>query len=214
MEIKDLQEAWNQLSADSSAQHMLDEGQILAMLRKRTKSLTERIDVNIRIGFAVILLAIVGTLIYDYSNRSGQSAGIPGWLIILDSFVNLLIVSAFAAFIVHYYKIRKQCTNTCDIRQTLIKIIQVLSFYQRLFSMALGIILLSSATGFIFGFYTSIYRNHTAEGFLLPVLVIGLLSLILLTTFIFLLFRWIFRRIYGNYLLKLRGTLKELDELI
>jgi hypothetical protein len=219
MEIKELQEAWKQLSVDSSAKQMLDEGQIRVMLGKRTRSLMDRIDTNIRIGFAIILLFIVAILIYDFRNNSafmdnaGQNAGIPGWLIVLDSIVDLLIVSVFVTFIIHYYKTRRQCRNTCDIRHTLMKIIGVLSLYQRLFSMALGIILLASATGFVFGFYTSIHNNHTAEGFLFPVLIFGLLFLIMLTYLVFLLFRWMFRRIYGNYLAQLKETLKELDEL-
>jgi len=219
MEIKELQIAWKQITADSSAREALDEGQIREMLGKRTKSLIERIDVNIRIGFAVILLFIVAVLIFDFRNDSsfvngaGQNAGIPGWLVVLDIIVDLLIVSVFVSFIIHYYKTRQQCRKTCDIRHTLMKIIRVLSMYQRLFSLALGIILLASATGFIFGFYTSIRNNHTAEGFLFPVLVIGLIFLILLTYLVFLLLRWIFRRIYGNYLAQLKGTLKELDEL-
>jgi hypothetical protein len=219
MEIKELQEAWKQLSVDSSAKQMLDEGQIRAMLGKRTRSLMDRIDTNIRIGFAIILLFIVAILIYDFRNNSafmdnaGQNAGIPGWLIILDSIVDLLIVSVFVTFIIHYYKTRRQCRNTCDIRHTLMKIIVVLSLYQGLFSLALGIILLASATGFVFGFYTSIHYNHTAEGFLFPVLIFGLLFLIMLTYLVFLLFRWMFRRIYGNYLAQLKETLKELDEL-
>ncbi len=219
MEIKELQEAWKQLSVDSSAKQMLDEGQIRAMLGKRTRSLMERIDINIRIGFTIILLFIVAILIYDFRNNStfmdnaGQNAGIPGWLIVLDSIVDLLIVSVFVTFIIHYYKTRRQCRNTCDIRHTLMKIIGVLSLYQRLFSMALGIILLASATGFVFGFYTSIHNNHTAEGFLFPVLIFGLLFLIMLKYLVFLLFRLMFRRIYGNYLSQLKETLKELDEL-
>jgi hypothetical protein len=211
MELNELQQAWKKLSSDSAVQQSLDEVQISAMLGKRTRSLMDRLDVNIRIGFAVILVFILGTLLCDFIQNTVKPV-VPTWLIVLDSVVNLSIVALFVSFIIHYYKIRRQCGKLCDIRHTLLKVTGVLSLYQRLFSLALVIIVLDSATGFISGFYTSIHANQTAEGFLFPVLVIGILFLVMLTALIFLLLRWIFRKSYGNYLDQLRKMLRELDE--
>ena len=50
-------------------------------------------------------------------------------------------------------------------------------------------------------------------GQIIMTIVVGLFFLILITGGLFLLFRWGFRRLYGNYLLKLRLTLKELTEI-
>ncbi len=211
MEINELQQAWKKLSSDSSVRQSLDEVQIRTMLGKRTRSLMDRIDVNIRIGFAVIMLFILGTLLSDFIQNTVKPV-VPNWLIVLDCVVNLSIVALFVSFIVHYYRIRRQCGKHCDIRHTLLKVTGVLSIYQRLFAMALVIIVLDSATGFISGFYTSIHTNQTAEGFLLPVLVIGVFFLVMVTVLVFLLLRWIFRKSYGNYLVQLRKMLKELDE--
>jgi fructose-specific phosphotransferase system IIC component len=73
--------------------------------------------------------------------------------------------------------------------------------------------MLSSTTGFLAGYYTSVQANQTSEGFLIPVILFGVLLIALLTWFIFLLLRWIFRKVYGNYLAQLRDTMAELDEL-
>ena len=197
---------------------MLSEEQMKEMLGKRTKSLLERIETNIRTGFVVILLLIAAILTVDYRTAAmpGKLAAgedLPGWLFYLDLGVNLLIIALFITFLIHYWRIRQQCRGICDLRQTLTKSIGVLTFYQRLFSLALGIILLVSATGFIAGYFTSIHSHNTSEGFLFPVLVIGILLLALLSGAIFFMLRWAFRRVYGNYLRQLRNTLSELNEL-
>jgi hypothetical protein len=211
MELNELQQAWKKLSSDSSVKQDLDEVQIRTLLGKRTRSLMERIDVNIRIGFGIILLFIVGTLLYDFLQTTEKPV-VPIWLVMIDCIVNLSVISLCVSFIVHYYRIRHQCGKICDIRHTMLKVTGVLTLYQRLFSLALVIILLDSATGFISGFYTSIHTNQTAQGFLFPVLVIGMFFLLMLTFLVFLLLRWFFRRMYGYYLDQLRSMLKELDE--
>jgi hypothetical protein len=219
MGIGDIQEAWSRLSADSSGKRMLNEEQIRNMLGKRSRNLMERIDLNIRIGFFVLLVIIIAIFSYDIVHSSGKfisgqnNIEIPGWLLILDLITNILILGIFVTFFIHYFKTRRLCRNNCDLRHALLKVIGILTLYQRLFTVTLVIIMLSSATGFVAGYYTSIHNNQTSEGFLIPVIAIGVLLIALLTWLLFLLFRWIFRRIYGNYLSQLRETLAELDEL-
>jgi len=45
------------------------------------------------------------------------------------------------------------------------------------------------------------------------IILIGLLILILITGLVFFLLRWGFRKLYGNYIQKLKHTLKELHEI-
>jgi hypothetical protein len=217
MGIGDIQEAWSRLTADSSDKHMLNEEQIRSMLGKRSRNLMERIDFNIRIGFVILLVGIITIFSYDLTHSTvgyiagKANAGIPPWLIVLDFVINLFILGIFITFFVRYFKIRRLCRDNCDLRHALMKVIGILTAYQRLFTITLVIIMLSSATGFMAGYVTSIQNNQTSEGFLVPVIVIGILLIALITWILFLLFRWIFRRIYGNYLIQLRETLAELD---
>lgn len=218
MELKDLQKAWNKMSDDTGGRQMLTEDQMKEMLGKRTKSLIERIDTNIRTGFVLIMLLIAGILTVDYMTAAqpgGLKGGedVPGWLFYLDLGMNLLIVLLFVIFLFHYWKIRQQCKGACDLRHTLTQTIGVLTLYQRIFTFLLVIILLVSATGFIAGYYTSIHSHHTSEGFFLPVLVFGILLLLLISGILFVLLRWVFRKVYGNYLGGLRDTLAELNEV-
>ena len=55
MELNDLKKTWNKISSG----RQLDENQLREMLGKRTKSLIERIDRNVKIGFGVLLAMIV-----------------------------------------------------------------------------------------------------------------------------------------------------------
>jgi hypothetical protein len=219
MGVEDIREIWGRLTAGSSDQQGLDEEQIRMLLAKRSKNLMERIDFNIRIGFFILLGIIMFIVMYDFFNYKGlfpavlNKTDIPAWLIFLDIATNLLIVTIFVSFFIRYFRVRKLCTGDCDIRHSLMKVIGILTLYQRLFTVALIIIMLSSGTGFLVGYFTSIQSQQIPEGFMIPVILFGVFLIVLLTLMLFLLLRWIFRRIYGNYLAQLRETLAELDEL-
>jgi hypothetical protein len=219
MGVEDIKEVWGRITAGSSDQQVLDEEQIRALLGKRSKNLMERIDFNIRVGFFILLGAVSFIILYDICNLTGwlptgqKMADIPVWVIILDFVINFLIITIFITFFIHYFKIRSLCRNNCDIRHSLLKVIGILTMYQRLFVITLVIIMLSSTTGFLAGYFTSVQAHQTSEGFLLPVILFGFLLIAIWTYIIFLLLRWIFRKVYGNYLARLRETLAELDEL-
>jgi hypothetical protein len=219
MGIEDIREIWGRITAGSSDQQGLNEEQIRMLLAKRSKNLMERIDFNIRIGFFILLGIILFIVMYDFFNYKGwfpaalNKTDIPVWLIFLDLASNLLIVTIFVSFFIRYFRVRKLCTGNCDIRHSLMKVIGILTLYQRLFVVALIIIMLSSGTGFLAGYVTSIQHQQIPEGFMIPVILFGVFLFVLLTFILFHLLRWIFRRIYGNYLAELRDTLAELDEL-
>jgi len=219
MGSEDLRKIWSRITADSSGQPMLDETQIRAMLKKRSGSLMEKIDFNIRVGFYILLTTVVFIIAWDVLGFTGHISGgsiqsnVPGWLLILDFVSNIVIVTLFITFFLHYFRVRRLCREHCDIRHALMKVIGILTLYQRLFVVLLFIIMISSATGFTAGYFASIRENQTSEGFLIPVILFGVVLIALLTWLIFKLLRWVFRKIYGNYLDQLRKTLAELDEL-
>lgn len=210
MDIKDLKKTWSEFSDKSSERQKLTAEQIRSMLDGRTKSLLDRIDRNIRIGLVVLAGIITLSVIFDLVS-AGES--VPGWISAMDSSVNILIIALAYIFFLHYWKIRRQCREVGDLRHTLLKTIRVLTHYQRLFTLALAIIVLESATGFTAGYFTGINKHNISEGFLVPVLAIGIFLLALISGTLFLLLRWSFRKIYGTYLARLKETLAELDEL-
>jgi hypothetical protein len=219
MDLKELKKVWSQVSLDTATRRELTESRISEILSLRTTSLMERIDKNIRRGLIILFLVIAGFYLWDFLLSGGKETrnelydNIPGWLWILDHGINSFVLILFTLFFVSYTKVRRQCSIHCDLKQTLQKIIRILSVYRRLFILALFIFLLTFAAGFMKGFYDGVAFENGAKGFFTVDLVIGMVTLVLLSTFLYLLLKWIFRRLYGNYLQQLRATLKELEEL-
>jgi len=211
-----------------SAGRELDESQLRKMLSKRTKSLIERIDRNIKIGFAVLFVLILLFAFDDFLvspqlvKNMTQGINIPDWLVFLGVFANTLIFTTFIYFVIKYYRVKRSCDVVCNLQETLTKIIETLSLYQRLFYLALVTFIVAIGLSFITGFYEGVYGSIEDQGIhvndietrkLLLAVVVGLLVLAMLMGGVFLLMRWGFRKLYGNYIKKLKDTLSELEEI-
>ncbi|WP_297087181.1 hypothetical protein [uncultured Draconibacterium sp.] len=224
MDLQDLKNTWNKLAPGKE----LDEEQLRSMLGKRTKSLIERIDRNIKIGFAVLLGLIVLFMLDDLFfspetiEKYYSEMPIPEWVLFLAFLGNILIVTTFLYFVIKYYRVKKHCDVACDLKGTLKKIIETLTIYQRLFYLALAIMLLAMASAFTMGMYEGL--NHNAElqglqfadietGKLILAVAISVVIVLLIGSAIFFSLRWGFRKLYGNYIKKLKSTLRELKEL-
>ncbi|WP_372650013.1 hypothetical protein [Draconibacterium sp.] len=224
MELNELKKTWSKITPSKD----LNENQLNTMLCKRTKNLIERIDRNIRIGFIILLGLIVLFTLDDFIlspetiEKHYSDLPIPNWVLFMGVFGNVLIVTTFLYFVIKYYRVKKQCDVACDLKGTLKKIIETLSLYQRLFYLALATLLLSMASAFISGMFIGTEYNAEAQGMHLSdietsqiILTVGI-TVLLVAVFggaIFLFLRWGFRKLYGNYIKKLKATLRELEEL-
>ena len=200
-----------------SAGKELDEEQLRSMLGKRTKSLIERIERNIKIGFVVLLGLILLFSIDDFwlspqtIETFYEEMPIPSWVIFLAVFGNVLVFSTFIYFVVSYYRAKNKCDVVSDLKETLKKIINTLV-----------LILLAMGSAFVSGMFIGTEHNAAMQGIQISDIETGKLVLIVGITIgvlalfggtIFLLLRWGFRRLYGNYIYKLKATLKELMEI-
>lgn len=224
MELQDLKRTWDQLSSRKE----LDESQLREILRKKTGNLIDRIDRNIRIGFVVLFALIVLFILDDFVfapiliQEVGADVEIPGWLLFISIFANTLIFTTFIYFVLKYYRVKKQCDISCNLRETLVKIIETLRIYQRLFYLALITLTISMGLQFVSGMFTGMNQGLEEKGILLAdvpfgkwvlVLLIGLAVLVVTVGGIYLLLRWGFHRLYGNYISKLKQNLRELNEI-
>ncbi len=204
----------------------LDEEQLKAMLSKRTKNVIERIERNIKIGFValfgLLLLIVLDDYIISPAMLENVSLEVPRWLMFLGAFSNTLLFTTFIYFVIKYYRVKRSCDVTCDLKDTLRKTVETLSLYQRLFYLALGSLTITMALGFITGLYQESVTELESQNIpfseiqmdqLLLEILIGLLFLVVAVGGIFVFLRWGFRRLYGNYCHKLKQTLKELNEI-
>lgn len=224
MDLKDLKKTWDKMASTKE----LDENQLRKMLGKRTGNLIERIDRNIKIGFVVLFFLILIFSLDDFLfsplliKGVNENLDIPNWLLFLSVFSNALIFTTFIYFVIQYYRVKRSCDITGNLKETLIKIINTLKIYQRLFYLALIFFSMTMITGFIAGLYQGTLADFEQQGIsfseisvnqLLIIIVIALLFLLITVGGIFFFLRWGFRRLYGNYLTKLKLTLKELEEI-
>lgn len=224
MELDKLKKTWEKMSAVKE----LDETQLREMLHKRTKSLIERIDRNIKIGFAVLFVLILLFAFDDFLlspqllKDMTQGVNMPDWLVFLGIFSNVLILTTFVYFVIKYYRVKRTCDVTCELHETLKKIIETLLLYQRLFYLALATFMVAIGLAFVSGVYEGgrlQFENSGAQladvntRQLVLVIVLGIIALSLIVGGIFLVLRWGFRKLYGNYINKLKTTLKELENL-
>jgi len=224
MDLEILKKTWNKLPSENQ----LDEDQLRKMLGKRTRSLMDRIDRNIKIGFGILFVLITIFALDDFllsplmMDKLNENVNIPGWLIFLGVFSNALIFTTFIYFVIKYYRVKKSCDTVCDLKESLIKIISTLKIYQTMFYLALVTLLVAIGSGFVTGMYRGFLDVVNEKGIplaeiqtdkIIIVVLIGLLILILLTGAVFLFLRWGFRKLYGNYIQKLKLTLQELQEI-
>ena len=224
MELKDLKKTWDKLSDGKN----LDENQIREMLGKKTKTLIERIDRNIKIGFAVLFVLIFIFAFDDFflspliTKGLSENLEVPKWLLFLGVFSSSLIFTTFLFFVIKYYRVKRSCDVMCNLRETLAKIIDTLSIYRRLFYLALITLLvamaLASVTGIYEGFPDKVEQTGAslAEiqiGQIILTIFLGIIFIIIPICGIFFGLRWGFRKLYGNYIDKLKLTLKELEEI-
>lgn len=223
MELEDLKKTWSNLNTGKE----LDENQILTMLQKRSRNLIERIDRNIRIGFAVLLMLILIFAVDDLFfsplmiKDVNSELTIPDWILFMGIFSNILIFLTFLFFALSYYRVKRKSDFDRQLKQTLLNITATLKIYKRLFYLALFILLIAVGTGFVTGMYKGILAEAQEQGIpfanipadsLLQAVLIGLVVLAVIVGGIFLGLRWGFRRLYGNYINKLNQTLQELEE--
>lgn len=224
MELKDLKSAWNEYSSKEVDKHRLEKDSIHEMLKSRTQTLVDRIDRNIRIGMGVILVFIGYVVIDDlYLSKIliPETIEYPKWMIPMDVFSNVLIVTTYLFFVLRYMRIKRSFSPDKQLKGLLLGILDTLTIYRRMFYLAVVILLINIGLSFTAGIYQGMkYKagitvgsiENLATSKILTVVGVGLVILIPLVILSFLFLRWGFNKLYGRYLSKLNETLQELDE--
>ena len=224
MDIKDLKTAWDQYSSQEVDKHRLEQESINELLKNQSKSLVQRIDRNTRIGMVILLVFIGYTLVDDlYFSKILITAPMkyPSWLVPIDVFSNVLIVTTYLFFMLRYLRIRRNFSADTQLKDLLTGILETLRTYRRIFYLAVIILLINIIVSFTAGIYQGIKFNTVVVNEdsiklslsrILMIIGVSLAVLIPLISLIFFLLHKGFNNLYGRYLLKLNETLKELDE--
>jgi len=217
MELNDLKHAWNKFSESEADRRRVDENELQRMLNRRTSSLMDRIDRNVRIGFIVVCALVLFSVADNFFLTPNMAEGteVPAWVFLVDAFNNLFLLGTFLYFWLQYRSVKKDYSNTRDMRQVLVSSVKLLTSYRKLFYWSVAVFLFSIAVSGIAGFFANpnleseMYfeeRNQSA-------VLLSLLLLIGILLLLFAVFHWGFRRLYGRYIKQLQATLAEMDEM-
>jgi len=224
MELKDLKSAWDTYSSQEVDKHRLGKETIHEMLKNRTKTLVDRIDRNIRIGMGILLAFIAYVIIDDLFLSKlliSEPIEYPSWMIPMDVFSNVLIVTTYLFFVIRYFRIKRSFSPDTQLKDLLKGMLDTLKTYRRLFYLAVIILLINMIVSFAAGLYQGVkYKADLVSGGMenmaiskiLIVIGVGLAVLIPLIAGTFFILRWGFNKLYGRHLIRLNETLLELDE--
>jgi len=220
MDLEELKSAWNTYSSQEEDKHRLGKDSISELLKSQSKSLVDRIDRNIRIGMIVILTFIAYIIIDDlYLSKIliQEPVQYPAWLVPIDVFSNILIVTTYLFFVLRYFRIKNSFSPDNQLKSLLTGILETIKIYRRMFYLAVVILLINMIIGFSAGLYLGVKvkadsslggiqnLSHTKIIFILLVRLAILIPFVALTYY---LLRWGFNRLYGRYQISLTETLK------
>jgi hypothetical protein len=225
MELKDLKSAWNTYSSQEMDKHRLGKESINELLHHKTRTLVDKMDRNIRIGMGILLVFIAYVILDDiYLSKIliKEPIEYPKWMYPLDIFSNVLIVTTYLFFVIRYLKIKRHFSVDLQLKDFLLGILDTITTYRRMFYLAVIILLINICVSFTAGMYAGLKftfgnapggMDHLSGIKIFSIIGMGLAILIPLTAAIFFILRWGFNKLYGRYLISLKDTLKELDEL-
>lgn len=228
MELDELKAAWDKYSSQEVDKHRLGEDGIHEILKRKTQTLVDRIDRNIKIGMGILGLYIV-YLVTDYLFLTeyftklivNKNVEYPKWLEPIDIFSTALIFTTYLFFVIRYFKTKKSFSIHLQLKELLSGIQETLATYRRMFYLAVIILLINILLSYIAGVFEGLQLKADAAGSsvislsAMKILILIGLSLIILVPLILLSFfilRWGFNKLYGQYLNKLDETLQELNE--
>ncbi len=230
MKTSDLRSVWQQASARDEHKKTLSPEEIKKLVGKQTRSIVDKIDLNVRISFGILLLLIVLMVANNYYfaprfeqlpgklNELSKQIEFPGWLYVFDIFDMVLAIGVFIYFYFCYRKINTRNINQHNLKDSLSRIVKTLRMFRNLFYAALGIIILNIAISFTSGIVAALNLyaeqgvKYTLSMKLTIIFVCFVILLVILLAFYYL-WNYIFKKLYGRYLVKLKLTLNELENI-
>ncbi|MCL3779956.1 hypothetical protein EMN47_06090 [Prolixibacteraceae bacterium JC049] len=227
MKLEDLKSVWKAAASRDANKKSLDSEEIKSMLSKRSMSIIEKINVNVKIGF-VIILAIILLMIADNAvmapvyqswidNYVNQPIEIPGWIITLSYVQIALAIVGCIYFWVCYNRVNRKNISSENIKQSLKSFIDVfvnLKKLTKVFLLFFAVVLaISMTTGLYIGLQASSNMANVTTSSYLMIFGIGAALFSLIVFGVFKVLQLIFRRLFGKYLSKLYAYQEELKDI-
>jgi tetrahydromethanopterin S-methyltransferase subunit G len=231
MELDELKSAWSKFASSEEKKRVLTETELSSMMTTQTRDITQKIGRNIRIGVGIILAwvvlgiltnLVVSVLFKKVLDKPYLTESILFWSYCIEMMSYVLILATIIVFWIKYSKIEKTRIDASNLRETLSRLIGIVSSYKRMFYVVFGIFLFFITVSFSSGFFleTNYQVQTTGIDFSslsltrwILMIFVFIVTLGLFWGAYYLLFNLFFKRLYGRYLETMKATLKELDEV-
>lgn len=223
MELNEFKKAWQEASSDNTRKKDLDSATISDLLKRRSTGILSRLDRSVKFGIWFLLLFFIFTLVDQllpaellFPASWKDSMEVPGWIVVLEWFVNFLLMFSILIFIVKYRRLQLQTLANQDLKGAIEKVLKLLDTFKKEFYVAVIILVSGIGLGFLSGAskgFESISINETPSTGVIVVVMLSMLALLgLLIGSIFYIFHKGFNLLFGKYRDQLIQSLNELQE--
>lgn len=205
MNLDELKYIWQAHSSAQAAQEQHSQEAIRQMLYQRSRTALSRINRNILLEAAFMLLTLLGSIWMLWQ----QPANFDGMWI----FLILLSVGSLIFYRVKYQQLNRATLGRENLRHSLWEIARVMGHYMQLYTFMAVVVPVLACLALLYGYSVSAAEHGrslmdldlTERGILLGIMIIyGVFS--------YFATRWYIRRLYGIHHQELKSCLAELDE--
>lgn len=223
MSRDNLKELWNEINKPAEDEQVLSEAQVKLMLTGKTNDIFSRISKNLTIGLGLlgiyVCLMVFGMYeVYFSEDPFVVSLRDEPLYLVFDILVDSTIIISFIYFVFKFRKLKNSSVSAENIKGTIKSAIKILTSYRRFFYYIIAVMVMSGIGGFIIGIRrgisqmeeelgSEVLNNPKNELFMIIFLIVfGLLFFGILITIVW----FVFKKLYGNYIDKLRDCHDEL----
>ncbi|MFN0201971.1 MAG: hypothetical protein ACKVTZ_10650 [Bacteroidia bacterium] len=203
----DLKDIWNAYSKQQEAA-AFDQNHLRELLKGKSDNAIDRLRKNVKWELsAAIIVLLLFPIAYYFSDDAHLRVALAAF-----GFLSLGYTFYFYQKSVFLRNIHLSTDTT--LKSSLADFVQQLERFVKFYYYGyLVLVPITSTLGYIFGFYLSL-KEETLRQFLAnPLIVItGILSLIALSGLFHFVLKWYIYRLFGVYLERLKGYLKDLEE--
>lgn len=223
MQDKDLKSIWQKFNEEDNFSFNTEE--LKTVLDGKANDIFTRIEKNIRIGFWILgayICLVLYSIYFSYFSENPYMSQIPYYKIYasIDLLVDTFLIGAFVLFVKKFRLIDTKIISTASLKRTVYRVLKTLSFFKKLFYTGLAL----SMTSMIFGMVVSVHISTKDEIAKHPELmkdpntelVVQILSIfigLIIISIIILVARFVFNKLYGAYITKLKAYYDELSEI-
>lgn len=223
MELEELKNLWDKKNDPHS--NKLEDEHILPLLKKKREDIFSQLNRSILISVGIIGIIILYNVLVNIFTPQKYLEAVPyiNFISYIEFLLDVFFVIIFLNFLWTYSKIKKIEIADEHLKSILEKVLFALKSFKRTYYFGLFIAIPSFSIIFSYGMYYGIVLRLAEQGKTITelpyqkfIFMIFICSSIILAFTIgtYLLSKWLFKRLYGNYLSIIEQDLKELKEKI